>query len=276
MLNTGPRPSAPCRAQPRKPRKARIADIRLGGLFSPAMGRYRSDGLSLAFEDEGDGYPAVLLHGFAADSNSNWRLTGWLRALRRAGYRVIAADARGHGDSDKPRDAAAYAVENMGGDVVRLMDHLDLPEVVLFGYSMGARTAAWLLAGRQDRFSAVVLGGVGETLLRGEGSEEAGSPADPGMVPIYESVTRTGDTAGALSACLLGSLPGFEIDTFRDVTTPTLVIAGSRDTVAGSPYPLADAIPESRAVVVPGRSHLSVLTDNYFKGAVVGFLGDRW
>lgn len=240
------------------------------------MGRYESDGLSLAFEDEGEGYPLLLLHGFAADHKSNWRLTGWTRALRRSGYRVIAADARGHGRSDKPTQPAAYAPERMAADVLRLMDHLDLPEAVLFGYSMGGRTAAWLLAADSGRFSSVVVGGVGETLLRGTGDAEAESLAAPAMVPIYETVTRTGDAAGALSACLLGTFPCVEAEAFAAVSVPSLIIAGSRDTVAGSPYPLADAIPASRAVVVPGRSHLSVLTDNYFKGAVLGFLGDRW
>jgi pimeloyl-ACP methyl ester carboxylesterase len=240
------------------------------------MGRFESDGLSLAFEDEGDGYPLFLMHGFAADSKSNWGLTGWIRALRRAGYRVIAADARGHGDSDKPTQAQAYAPENMGGDVLRLMDYLDIPEAVVFGYSMGGRNAAWLLATEQRRFSAVVLGGVGETLLRADGDTEAVSPAAHSMVPIYETVTRTGDTAAALSACAQGAFPCLEAGLFANVRTPSLVVAGSRDIVAGSPYPLADAIPGARAVVVPGRSHLSVLTDSYFKGAVIGFLGDRW
>jgi pimeloyl-ACP methyl ester carboxylesterase len=240
------------------------------------MGRFESDGLSLAFEDEGDGYPLFLLHGFAADSKSNWRLSGWTRALRRAGYRVIAADARGHGDSDKPSNPDAYAPQNMSGDVLRLMDHLDIPEAVLFGYSMGGRNAAWLLANHQHRFSAVVIGGVGESLLRGNGNAEVESLTGASMVPIYETVTRTGDAARALSACLLGSFPCLEASVFANVRTPSLIVAGSRDTVAGSPYPLADVIPKARAVVVPGRSHLSVLTDNYFKGAVIGFLGDRW
>ena len=240
------------------------------------MGRYESDGLTLAYEDEGDGCPLLLLHGFAADRKSNWRLTGWTRTLRRAGYRVIAADARGHGSSDKPTDPAAYAPERMAGDVLRLLDHLELPEAALFGYSMGGRTAAWLLAGEPGRFSSVVIGGVGETLLCGDGDAVAESLAATSMVPIYETVTRTGDAAGALSACLRGSFPCLEVEAFANVSTPSLVIAGSRDTVAGSPYPLADAIPGARAVVVPGRSHLSVLTDNYFKGAVNGFLGVCW
>ena len=63
-------------------------------------------------------------------------MTGWTRTLRRAGYRVIAPDARGHGRSDKPTDREDYAPEMMGGDVLRLMDHLDIGEAALFGYSM--------------------------------------------------------------------------------------------------------------------------------------------
>ena len=156
------------------------------------------------------------------------------------------------------------------------MDHLDIPEAILFGYSMGGRNAAWLLANEYSRFSAIVIGGVGETLLPGDGNAEAESLAVPGMIPIYETVTRTGDAASALSACLLGSFPCLDAGDFGTAGTPSLIIAGSRDTVAGCPYPLADAIPGARAVVVPGRSHLSVLTDSFFKGAVIGFLGDRW
>ena len=68
---------------------------------------------------------------------------------------------------------------------------------------------------------------------------------------------------------------GLPAKLFAGVDVPTLVIAGSRDTVAGSPIPLAGSIPGARAVVVPGRSHLSVISDAFFKGAVMGFLGDR-
>ena len=52
-------------------------------------------------------------------------------------------------------------------------------------------------------------------------------------------------------------------------------LLGMASSVAGSPIPLARSIPGAEAVVVPGRSHLSVINDAFFKGAVLGFLGDR-
>ena len=240
------------------------------------MYTYESEGLHLAYDDDGEGYPIILLHGFSADRRNNWKLTGWTRTLVRAGYRVIAPDARGHGRSNKPTDPAEYGPMKMAGDVLNLMDHLGIREAALFGYSMGGRNAAWLVANKQSRFSTVVVAGAGESLLVHEDNADKESLAVPGMVPLYEKASKLGGKIGALSACLLGSFPHMDPEDFARVRTPVLVIAGSRDTVAGSPYPLADAIPKAKAVVVPGRSHLSVLTDSYFKGAVLGFLGDRY
>ena len=239
------------------------------------MNFFESQGFRIAYDDDGDGDPIILLHGFAADRRNNWRLTGWTRLLVNAGFRVISPDARGHGRSDKPTDPADYAPAGIAGDVIRLMDHLDIKKADLFGYSMGGRNAAWLLTKKQSRLNSVVIAGAGENLLTSKANKDAKSLAVPRMVPIYEKVTKIGGRTGALSACLLGSFPSIPADAFQKVRTPTLVIAGSRDTTAGSPMPLADAIPRAKGVIVPGRTHLSVITDGFFKGAVMGFLGCR-
>ena len=67
------------------------------------------DGLSLFYQDEGDGRTVVLLHGFAADTNVNYVRSGIFDLLLDEGYRVVTLDARGHGLSSKPTDSAAYA-----------------------------------------------------------------------------------------------------------------------------------------------------------------------
>lgn len=241
------------------------------------MDYFESQGFRIAYDDDGDvdGDPIILLHGFAADRRNNWRLTGWTRLLVNAGFRVIAQDARGHGRSDKPTDPADYAPEGIAGDVIRLMDHLDIKKADLFGYSMGGRNAAWLLTKKQSRLSSVIIAGAGENLLQSKANKAAKSLAVPRMVPLYEKATKIGGRTGALSACLLGSFPNIPAEAFSKVRTPTLVIAGSRDTAAGSPMPLANAIPRAKGVIVPGRTHLSVITDAFFKGAVMGFLGYR-
>jgi pimeloyl-ACP methyl ester carboxylesterase len=253
------------------------------------MNTFDSAGFEIAYDDIGEGDPIILLHGFAADRRSNWRLTGWYKLLANAGFRVIAPDARGHGRSDKPTDPKDYAPSGIAGDVIRLMDHLEIEKADLMGYSMGGRNAGWLLAKKRRRFKSVVIAGTGLNLLTVDNPEkwtsrgfkltadnnQADSLAIPSMVPVFEKVSKFGGRAGALSACLLGSFPGLPEEVFAKVRTPTLVIAGSRDTVSGSPVPLAESIPSAKAVVVPGRSHLSCITDSFFKGAVMGFLGFR-
>ncbi len=253
------------------------------------MPAFEVNGLKIVYDDIGEGDPILLLHGFAADKVSNWKLTGWYRLLKNCGFRVIAADARGHGRSDKPTEPEAYAPEGIAADTVRLLDHLDLESADVFGYSMGGRNVAWLLTEHADRFDSAIIAGAGINVLakrdaarwqkRGYeltgDNEKTDSLAVPAMVPLYKKATRFGGLAGSLSACLLGSYASLPAKAFAEVDVPTLVVAGSRDTVAGSPIPLAGSIPGANAVVVPGRSHLSVISDAFFKGAVLGFLGDR-
>ena len=68
------------------------------------MQTFDSDGIDIAFIDEGPraGDPVLLIHGFASNVKTNWIDPGWVSALTNAGYRVIAYDNRGHGESAKP------------------------------------------------------------------------------------------------------------------------------------------------------------------------------
>ncbi|HSN70615.1 MAG TPA: alpha/beta hydrolase [Steroidobacteraceae bacterium] len=251
---------------------------------------FDSDGIRIVYDDLGSGEPIVLLHGFAADRQLNWRVTGWYDLLVRAGYRVIAPDARGHGRSDKPSDPKAYVPAAIAGDTIRLLDHLGIERANLFGYSMGGRNAAWLLYRHPDRFLSAVIGGVGLNLLKVDDpsvwesrgfkltadNEKTKSLAIPSLERLYGHATRRGGTVGALAACLLGAFPNLSAACLARIRAPTLVICGSKDTTAGSPIPLAEQIRGARAVVVPGATHLSSITDSFTKGAVLGFLGQRW
>lgn len=248
---------------------------------------FKADGVRIAYDDVGEGPPIVLLHGFSASRRLNWQLPGWYDALSAAGYRVIAFDARGHGQSDKPADVESYRPEGIAGDALRLMDHLGLRKASLLGYSMGGRNAAWLLAKHPSRFDAVIIGGAGLNLLapgdarrwaaRGYAltadNEKTESLAIPALVPLYRRATRRGGRLGAFAACLLGAFPSMSAREFAKVRVPALVACGARDTLAGSPVPLAASIPGAKAVVIPGRTHVGAITDPFFKGAVIGFLG---
>ena len=67
------------------------------------MQSFDSDGVEIAYIDEGEGQPILLIHGFASNITINWIETGWVRTLTGAGRRVIAIDNRGHGRSEKNR-----------------------------------------------------------------------------------------------------------------------------------------------------------------------------
>jgi pimeloyl-ACP methyl ester carboxylesterase len=81
--------------------------------------------IRIHYEVDGSGPPLVLQHGFTQKVKS-WELAGYVDALRRQ-YRLIRVDARGHGDSDKPHDTAAYTLSAHSSDVVAVLDALNLP-----------------------------------------------------------------------------------------------------------------------------------------------------
>src|SRR3954471_341676 len=130
---------------------------------------FSSDGVRIAYVDlapgAGLGDPVVLVHGFASNHAVNWVNTLWTKTLGGAGYRVIALDNRGHGQSDKLYDPAAYHSAVMAQDVRRLLDHLDLPRADVMGYSMGARIAAYLALAHPDRVRSAIFGGLGINLV---------------------------------------------------------------------------------------------------------------
>jgi pimeloyl-ACP methyl ester carboxylesterase len=117
-----------------------------------------ADGISLALRDEGVGAPVVLLHGFP-DSSYVWRHQ--IRALEGAGFRALAPDLRGLGESDKPQEVEAYRMTTIAKDVVAILDHFGIERAHLIGHDFGANLA-WVVAGlhpqRVDRLVAMSVG----------------------------------------------------------------------------------------------------------------------
>ncbi|MFB6171303.1 MAG: alpha/beta fold hydrolase [Haloarculaceae archaeon] len=241
-------------------------------------------GVQIAYDDVGGGRPVVLVHGFASDRRGTWRAAGWDDALADAGYRVLALDVRGHGESDAPHDPAAYEPAVVAGDVVGLLDHCGIDEADLVGYSMGARLSMHLLVDHPDRFGAVVLAGVGERTLREErysaaiadalAADDPDDVSDPTAREFRAFAARRGNDLTALAAFRRAPQAGLTMDPARlaSVVAPVLVVAGGEDDLVGDPGPLADAIPGATAVVIPGRDHLSAVDDPRHRAAVRSFL----
>jgi pimeloyl-ACP methyl ester carboxylesterase len=147
------------------------------------MQRFRNDQIEIAYLDEGEGDPIVLIHGFASTAAINWVHPGWVTTLTKARRRVIALDNRGHGASSKPYDPAAYHSATMAEDVRALLDHLGIARADVMGYSMGARIASYLALSHPDRVRSLILGGLGSRLVDGAGLPTFGARARPWPVP---------------------------------------------------------------------------------------------
>jgi pimeloyl-ACP methyl ester carboxylesterase len=115
-------------------------------------------GVTLEVQAEGDGVPVLLLHGFP-DSSRVWRKQ--IPALTSAGFRTIAPDLRGFGQSEAPPRVRDYAMQKVLGDLIRVLDHFGVDRVSVVGHDWGAVTA-WAFAGwHPDRLERLVAVSVG-------------------------------------------------------------------------------------------------------------------
>jgi pimeloyl-ACP methyl ester carboxylesterase len=112
----------------------------------------------------------LLIHGFASTAHVNWVFPGWVKTLDQAGYRVIALDNRGHGESDKPHDPEAYHPETMAADAAGLLDSLNIGSAHVMGYSMGARISAFLTLPGLTWFARWCLAGLEWAWSTGSGT----------------------------------------------------------------------------------------------------------
>lgn len=251
------------------------------------MPAFSSDGVPIAFVDEGDGYPTLLIHGFGSNHRVNWVSTSWFNDLRATGRRVIAFDNRGHGASGKPHDPAAYHVANMAEDARRLLDHAGVEKADVIGYSMGARIAASLALTHPARVRSAVFGGLGDAMVK----RELFAPAEPLVAALragsLDEVTdprgrtyrkfadQTGSDRDALVACILGAREQLAPADVARISVPVLVAVGSEDFGAGSAEGLAALIPGAEAFTIPGRDHMKAVGNRAHKAAVLAFLAKQ-
>src|SRR3954452_12796570 len=249
------------------------------------MPTFNNGPVELAYLDEGEGDPIVLVHGFASNKEVNWVMPGWTTALRRDGRRVIALDSRGHGRSTKLYDPADYHTDSMAGDVAALIAPLKLPQADLMGYSLGSRICAVLAARRPELTRSVILGGAGINLIATAGlsDEIAESLEAPSLDDVTDPMgqrfrafaEQTRSDLKALAACLRGSRQRLRVEDIRGIRAPALVAVGTKDDITGSPHDLAALMPNARAIYIPDRDHMLAVGDKVFKQAALEFLHQR-
>jgi pimeloyl-ACP methyl ester carboxylesterase len=240
--------------------------------------RVRNDGVEIHYRVEGEGEPLVLLHGFS-DSSEAWRDYDFTAPLLAAGRRLIMIDARGHGRSGAPRDAAAYAPRVRALDVVAVLDALHLSRADMLGYSMGGWTAYCVARYFPERVRSIIAGG---TQPYGQSLEPYRRIVACGLDCWADIVEEMADRpvprrrllandAGALAAVVAEDRPNIASAVAR-AGLPMLLYAGGAD-------PLHDLMrrfareTESAFLSLPGRNHIhALMAADMVAPSVVAFL----
>ena len=247
------------------------------------MSIFDSDGVEIAYDAMGRGNPVMLIHGFAANRLQAWQSSDWYDTLIQSGREIVALDHRGHGQSQKLYDPADYAIENMMGDVLRLMDHLDIEKAPMISHSMGARITAEIILRHPDRVTAAVLIGVGKNLIVPQRDPQLMADAmladnpmtieDAGALSFRAFADSTRSDRKALAACTSAMRNPLDPDELAQVKVPVFVLGAERDEFSGRASTLADAIPGALHETMPRAAHHTVLVEPMSKDVVFQFLG---
>lgn len=252
-----------------------------------------NDGVKIHYEVEGSGPEVVMIHGFAADLEINWRLPGVADALKTEN-RLVMMDCRGHGKSDKPKDPSMYGAR-MLGDITALMDHLGIERANFLGYSMGSHLCLNLLLTQPERFKSVILGGF---VLPNRGQEDFSTErhdtvakalladsleevADPVAREFRRFAESTGGDLKALAAVMAAWTENEDAqlsdtktlaDRIRAISIPLMTILGNDDFLPGDKSRLSMLVPDGCHFIIQGKDHLTVVPDPKFRMAVKAFL----
>ena len=244
---------------------------------------FASQAVRIAYLDTKVGEPVVLIHGFTGSYARHWQGPGVVNALTEAGYRAIALDCRGHGQSDKPHDHTAYGLE-MVDDIIRLLDHLHIERAHVVGYSMGGAIASQLLVRHPARLKSVILLGAGwegedltqfrllmqeladgfarkdaSPLLRAVTSSgaDAPTPSEADIAALNASLFARND-AEALAAVARTMTTLFDVPAsrLRAVQLPVMAIVGELDQNNVGPVKrMRGVVPGLEVVELPGANH---------------------
>jgi 3-oxoadipate enol-lactonase len=244
------------------------------------------DGVVIAGDDHGEGVPVVLLHGLTA--TRRYVVMG-SKSLERSGHRVIAYDARGHGQSSPAPAADQYTYDELSADLEAVMDRFGLAQAVLAGASMGAHTIISCALRAPERVAGLVVitpsydgvsshddatlarwdalaeglrtGGV-EGFLAAYGRPRVGEAWQESVLKVIRqrlSQHEHPDAVADAISVVPRSRPFDSLEDLRRISVPTAVVASADEPDPEHPQAVGEAyaamIPGARLVTdEPGRS----------------------
>lgn len=246
------------------------------------------DGLMISYVVAGEGPPIILVHGWGSDCRRNWIDSHWVQALQTR-RRVICIDVRGHGKSSKPYALEPYGYAALSADVLGVMDALSVQQADYLGYSMGAFMGAYLLGHHADRFTSMILGGIGDetaaSAAQGAVIGQALRADDPATIESdYGRAVRQFVAANpdndliALAYSAEAMWPeGYPLAVggpgIKTANVPVLIVNGSQDhPYVDSADHFVNQLSDGQHVRLAGKDHLTAVTDPHFKEIALSFL----
>jgi pimeloyl-ACP methyl ester carboxylesterase len=232
--------------------------------------------------DRTDRPPLLLSHGFSASGRMWDRNVGALCGDRA----VLTWDMRGHARSDSPNDPRDYGVEQSVGDMLLLLDALDVQRVVLGGMSLGGYLSLAFHVRHSERVAALILIDTGPGFRREERREQWNALAErraaalerDGLAALAASPEvgehRSATGLGHTARLVMTQRDGRVIDSLARIAVPTLVIVGALDTnfLPAADY-MAAKIPGAQKLVLEGVGHAAnIEAAEAFNAAVHEFL----
>ena len=259
--------------------------------YDPAMSEriVERAGVRLAVEEAGEGIPVVLLHGLTA--TRRYVVMG-SRTLERGGHRVIAYDARGHGQSSAAPVPGAYGYDELADDLLAVLDACSLDRAVLAGASMGAHTLLRVALLAPERVAGIVAitpaydpdehahmsfarwdaladglrdGGIEGFVEAYRVEEEVPAAWQDTVRTVLRQRMALHEDPAALADALQAtprSRPFESLDELSAIAVPAVVVASRDEADPGHPFAIGEAyaaaIPGARLVTEePGRSPLA-------------------
>lgn len=214
------------------------------------MPTFTSNDAQINYQTFGDAANPALI--FSNSLGTNYGM--WQKQFNyfKQDYFVICYDTRGHGASSAPQ--GPYSLDQLGQDVINLLDHLKIEKAAFCGISMGGLTGQWLAINKPERFSHVIVSNtaakIGQeqawneraTLVRQQGLQPIASTAasrwftepfiqsNPTVVENLQNDLEAGSTEGYASCCEALAKADL-LEQIKTISVPVLIVAGQQDPV---------------------------------------------
>lgn len=208
--------------------------------------------------------PVALIHGFGSSFEHGWARHSWPDLLADAGRTVVAVDLLGHGESARPHEVEPYH-DLSAHTLAQLPDE----PVDVIAFSAGAITTLRMAVEAPGRFRRLVLMGVGDHIFTESNSRglitaledpDGPPPDDLFMLLLRRMADSPRNDRQALLAFSQRRVAAVTEAELGQLTLPVLLIVGESES-ANPPTRLAQALPDQRLIVIPGRDHFSVPSD---------------